>query len=92
MTRKACVLASGGFDSGVLLADLLERGHEVHPFYVRFGYNWEDAELYWLRRFPAVLVFSCLQARGTRRCGRCSKCAEHEDGLRAIAKARSLRS
>lgn len=52
---KACVLASGGFDSGVLLADLLERGHEVHPFFVRSGFYWEKAELHWLRRFLGAL-------------------------------------
>jgi len=55
MTKKACVLASGGFDSGVLLADLLERGCEVHPFYVRSGFYWEKAELHWLKRFLRAL-------------------------------------
>ena len=49
--KKICVLASGGFDSSVLLADLLERGHEVHPFYVRSGFYWEKAELHWLKLF-----------------------------------------
>lgn len=51
VTRKVCVLASGGFDSCALLADLLERGYEVHPIYVRSGFYWEKAELYWLKRF-----------------------------------------
>ncbi len=51
MRKKVCVLASGGFDSCVLLADLLERGYEVHPFYVSSGFYWEKAELHWLRRF-----------------------------------------
>lgn len=51
VTKKVCVLASGGFDSCVLLADLLERGHEVHPLYVRSGFYWEKSELYWLKRF-----------------------------------------
>ena len=51
MNKKVCVLASGGFDSCVLLADLLERGYEVHPFYVSSGFYWEEAELSWLRRF-----------------------------------------
>jgi 7-cyano-7-deazaguanine synthase len=49
--KKVCVLASGGFDSGVLLADLLERGYEVHPLYVSSGFYWEKAELHWLKRF-----------------------------------------
>jgi len=51
MKKKICVLASGGFDSCVLLADFLDRGYEVHPFYVRSGFYWETAELHWLRRF-----------------------------------------
>ena len=53
--KKICVLASGGFDSSVLLADLLERGCEVYPFYVRSGFYWEKAELYWLKRFLKAL-------------------------------------
>lgn len=56
MRKKACVLASGGFDSCVLIADLLERGYEVHPFYVSSGFYWEKAELYWLRRFLSALT------------------------------------
>jgi 7-cyano-7-deazaguanine synthase len=51
VTKKVCVLASGGFDSSVLLADFLERGFEVHPFYVSSGFYWEKAELHWLKRF-----------------------------------------
>jgi 7-cyano-7-deazaguanine synthase len=51
MKKKVCVLASGGFDSCVLLADFLDRGYEVHPFYVRSGFYWEKAELHWLKRF-----------------------------------------
>lgn len=51
VTKKVCVLASGGFDSCVLLAHLLERGFEVHPIYVSSGFYWEKAELYWLKRF-----------------------------------------
>lgn len=53
--KKVCVLASGGFDSSVLIADYLERGWEVHPFYVRSGFYWEKAELYWLKRFLKAL-------------------------------------
>lgn len=55
MKKKVCVLASGGFDSCVLIADLLERGYEVHPFYVSSGFYWEKAELHWLRRFLSAL-------------------------------------
>ena len=55
MRKKVCVLASGGFDSGVLLADYLERGYEVHPFYVSSGFFWEKAELHWLKTFLKAL-------------------------------------
>lgn len=45
------VLASGGLDSCVLVADLLRRGCCVHPFYVRCGLAWEREELASLRAF-----------------------------------------
>ncbi len=48
---RVCLLASGGLDSAVLTADLLKRGWEVHPLFVRCGHFWERAELHWLRRF-----------------------------------------
>jgi len=49
------VLASGGVDSAVLVADQAGRGHTVHPVYVRFGLVWEHAEEVHLRRFLATL-------------------------------------
>ena len=45
------VLASGGLDSAVLLVRLLKAGRRVWPVYIRCGFVWEAAELYWLRRF-----------------------------------------
>lgn len=51
MKRRVCVLVSGGFDSAVLTAELLARGREVYPLYVRCGFVWEKAELSRLRRF-----------------------------------------
>ncbi|MDP3703874.1 MAG: 7-cyano-7-deazaguanine synthase, partial [Candidatus Omnitrophota bacterium] len=38
-------------DSGVLLQQLLARGTRIFPVYLRCGFRWEAAELYWLRRF-----------------------------------------
>jgi 7-cyano-7-deazaguanine synthase len=49
------VLASGGVDSAVLVADQAGRGRAVHPVYVRFGLVWERAEEAHLRRFLAAL-------------------------------------
>lgn len=53
ISQRVCVLISGGLDSGVLLADMLRRGHEVFPLYIRGGFIWERAELFWLKRFLA---------------------------------------
>jgi 7-cyano-7-deazaguanine synthase len=49
------VLASGGVDSSVLVADHAGRGDAVHPVYIRFGLVWEHAEEAHLRRFLATL-------------------------------------
>jgi 7-cyano-7-deazaguanine synthase len=50
------VLASGGADSAVLVADLLRRRRAVHPIHVRFGLAWEGAEEAHLRRFLGTLT------------------------------------
>jgi 7-cyano-7-deazaguanine synthase len=50
------VLVSGGLDSGVLLAESLERYPAVHPLYVRCGLSWEEVELDHLSRFLAALA------------------------------------
>jgi 7-cyano-7-deazaguanine synthase len=49
--RTACVLASGGLDSAVLIGAALRRYRRVHPLYVRAGLRWEEAEIRALRRF-----------------------------------------
>ncbi len=52
------VLASGGLDSAILIAELAVAGlseagynQSVHPLYLREGLYWESAELEHLRRF-----------------------------------------
>jgi len=52
------VLASGGADSAVLVADSARRGTAVQPMYVRFGLAWERVEEAHLRRFLASLPAS----------------------------------
>src|SRR4051812_12804366 len=47
------ILLSGGIDSAVLLDQLLGRGWQVVPFYVRAGCVWESSELEATRRFLA---------------------------------------
>ena len=49
------VLASGGLDSAILVAELLQQGREVQPIYVRFGLVWEAVEEAHLRRFLQTL-------------------------------------
>jgi 7-cyano-7-deazaguanine synthase len=56
------VLTSGGLDSAVLLGELARRKSRVYPIYVRQGLAWENAELYWLRRFIRAFGHSRIQA------------------------------
>ena len=53
--RDVAVLASGGLDSAILVAELLAEGSVVHPIYVRFGLAWEPTEEAHLRRFLDTL-------------------------------------
>ncbi len=57
--RRVAVLASGGVDSAVLVADQSRRGEVVQPIYVRFGLAWEEAEEQHLRRFLDSLPADC---------------------------------
>ncbi len=52
--EKVAVLASGGLDSSVLLADMA-RSSIVHPVYIRKGLVWEGPEIEALRAFVAAL-------------------------------------
>jgi 7-cyano-7-deazaguanine synthase len=56
LNRDVAVLVSGGLDSCVLVAELLQGGSRVNPLYVRFGLAWEAAEEAHLRRFLATLT------------------------------------
>jgi 7-cyano-7-deazaguanine synthase len=51
---KVSVLASGGLDSSVLVAQLAATA-QVHPIYIRCGLKWEAMELAELERFLAAL-------------------------------------
>jgi 7-cyano-7-deazaguanine synthase len=52
------VLLSGGLDSSVLLAHLLDQGNSVQPFYVRSHLVWEEIELTAVRRFLRAVASS----------------------------------
>lgn len=49
------MLASGGLDSSVLLAEYARKGRRVFPIYIRAGLRWERAEIATLRKFIAAL-------------------------------------
>jgi 7-cyano-7-deazaguanine synthase len=55
---RLAVLASGGLDSSVMLADLARGGRAVFPLYVRAGLMWERYELAALRSFIRRLGMS----------------------------------
>jgi len=46
-----CVLLSGGLDSALMVHRLLLTHGQLFPLYIRCGFVWETAELYWLKRF-----------------------------------------
>src|SRR5208337_3628967 len=52
---RVAILASGGLDSSVLLAELARKGRHVFPIYVLAGLRWERVEVATLRKFIAAL-------------------------------------
>jgi 7-cyano-7-deazaguanine synthase len=58
--QTTALMLSGGIDSAVLLDQLLSRGWDVTPIYVRTGCAWESCELVAIRRFLAALAHACL--------------------------------
>jgi len=64
---KVSVLASGGLDSSVLIAQMAKAA-EVHPIYVKCGLAWEEMELKGLQSFidalknPNVMPLTVLSA------------------------------
>jgi 7-cyano-7-deazaguanine synthase len=61
LTAPIAVLTSGGLDSAILVAELAQRQHAVHPIYIRSGLAWEAVELAYLRRFLAELRLAAVQ-------------------------------
>jgi 7-cyano-7-deazaguanine synthase len=59
--EKIAVLASGGLDSSVLIADMAASA-EVYPIYVQWGLAWEATELAALWAFLAALDNSNVKA------------------------------
>jgi len=62
MKKASCaVLASGGLDSAVLLAEQTTSHAAVHPLFVESGFPWEVAELRHLRRFLDAICSPAIQ-------------------------------
>ncbi|HEY2934468.1 MAG TPA: 7-cyano-7-deazaguanine synthase [Acidobacteriota bacterium] len=55
------LLCSGGIES-CALAFLGSRRARITPIYVRFGLIWEEAELYWLRKFLSLTALADLHS------------------------------
>ena len=53
--KKTFILISGGLDSSILLSQLLEKYDWIQPVYIRSQNQWEEIELFWLKRFLRVL-------------------------------------
>ena len=53
--KGIAVLASGGLDSGVMLAELAKAAEVVYPIYIRCGLFWEETELRFLRDFVSTV-------------------------------------
>jgi 7-cyano-7-deazaguanine synthase len=52
--ETVCALASGGVDSSVMIAELARR-FRVQPLYIRCGFKWEAAEIFWLKKYLSAL-------------------------------------
>lgn len=63
MRNSICILAGGGLDSSVLLAETAASGRykKVFPAYLKSGFRWENAELFWLKKFIAAVKSSAIQ-------------------------------
>ena len=60
--NNVCVLTSGGIESSVLLSDALTRYEKVTPVYIKNHLRWEDAEIFWLKKFIRNLRSEKLQS------------------------------
>lgn len=58
---RVCVLTSGGLDSAFALHQVAADGDLVFPTYVRSGFVWEVAEMYWLEKLLQTLPGECVE-------------------------------
>lgn len=55
------MLVSGGVDSCVLIGVVAKQFKEAFPVYIRSGLRWENAEIYWLKKYLTALEGSMRQ-------------------------------
>jgi 7-cyano-7-deazaguanine synthase len=61
LNHRVAVLFSGGIDSAILLARLVEQGTPVQPIYIDSRLNWQRAELTAAREFCSAIESRHLQ-------------------------------
>src|SRR3989344_3742276 len=49
--ETVCALVSSGIDSLALLQNLSSEYEKILPVYMQAGFRWEEAELFWLKKF-----------------------------------------
>ncbi len=60
-TKPLAVLASGGLDSAILLAESSQHFPQVWPLYIRCGLSWEKVEISYLKRFISSLTCASMR-------------------------------
>lgn len=56
LQNYSAVLVSGGLDSAILLAEMVEKQiPKVYPLFIRCGLHWENTELVYLKKFTNAI-------------------------------------
>lgn len=56
LQNYTAVLVSGGLDSAILLAEMVEKKiPKVYPIFIRCGLHWENTELFYLKKFTNAI-------------------------------------
>lgn len=56
LQNYSAVLVSGGLDSAILLAEMVEKQiPKVYPLFIRCGLHWENTELAYLKKFTNAI-------------------------------------
>jgi 7-cyano-7-deazaguanine synthase len=62
LQNYSAVLVSGGLDSAILLAEMVEKQiPKVYPIFIRCGLHWENTELVYLKKFTNAIKSNNLE-------------------------------